>query len=421
MAQQRRVIIVGAGFGGMQAAQSLAHCDAEVLLIDRNNYNTFVPLLYQVAGAQIEPELVAYPIRNVVRDTPNVKVLVGEVRHIDFSQQVIEAHGTLISYDYLVVATGSDTAFPQNIQPSATVFSLRTLEEAIAIRNHIFQCFESASQEPDEVKRQQLLTFMIVGGGPTGVEVAGVLVELCHAVQKDYVNIDPRHVHIRLLQSGDRLLAHLPPNLGIYTQKKLKRMGVDVQLNTKVQHIEGEQIQLDHGDRYSAATILWTAGQKATVPDLAPAPDTAAKLKLEVLSTLQLTRHHNVYAIGDVAYLKENPLKGLAPEALQQGVAVARNIKRQLRGKAPQPFQYFDKGRLAIIGNGSGVGQVGPFELTGWLPWLMWLAVHWVYLPGFRNRAFVLISWLHAYLRGDRAVRLMLGSDSTHKPVKTLF
>lgn len=405
----------------MQAAQSLADCDAEVLLIDRNHYNTFVPLLYQVAGAQIEPELIAYPIRNVVRDAPNVRVLVGEVSHIDFNQRVIETHNTLISYDYLVIATGSYTQFPSAVQPSSAVFSLRTLEEAIAIRNHVFRCFEAASQEPDEVRRQQLLTFVVVGGGPTGVEMAGIFVELCKAVQRDYPTLDPRPVHIRLLQSGDRLLPHLPPKLGHYTQKKLRRMGVDVQLNTRVQQIEGDRIQLENGDRYSAATILWTAGQQATPPDMAPAPDTAPKQKLEVLPTLQLTHHHNVYAIGDVAYVQNKPLKGLAPEALQQGVAVARNIRRQLRGKAPKPFQYFDKGRLAMIGNGGGVGKVGPFELTGWLPWLMWLAVHWVYLPGFRNRIFVLMSWLHAYLWGDRAVRLVLGDRPVSKPVKTPF
>lgn len=406
----------------MQAAQSLAHCDAEVLLIDRHNYNTFVPLLYQVAGAQLEPELIAYPIRNVVRDAPNAKVLVGEVSHIDFSQQVIETHGTLIAYDYLVVATGSYTQFPSSIHPSSSVFSLRTLEEAIAIRNHVFQCFEAAAQEPDEVRRQQLLSFMVVGGGPTGVEMAGILAELSGAVQRDYPTLDPRQIHIRLLQSGDRLLPHLPPKLSRYTLKKLRRMGVEVQLHTRVQQIEGEQVQLENGDRYSAATILWTAGQQAMPPDMVPAPDTASQQKLDVLPTLQLTRYHNVYAIGDVAHMQQRPLKGLAPEALQQGVAVARNIRRQLQGKAPQPFRYFDKGRLAIIGRGGGVGKVGPIALTGGLPWLMWLAVHWVYLPGFRNRALVLMSWLHAYLWGDRAVRLVLSGDRpVSKPVKTPF
>ncbi|MGB3491447.1 MAG: NAD(P)/FAD-dependent oxidoreductase [Elainellaceae cyanobacterium] len=420
MAQKRRVIIIGAGFGGLQAAQSLAHCDAEVLLIDRNNYSTFVPLLYQVAGAQIEPELIAYPIRNVGRHAPNLKVLVGEVSHIDFNQQVIETHGTLIAYDYLVVATGSYTQFPRGVRPSAAVFSLRTLEEAIAIRNHVVQCFEAATREPDEIRRQQLLTFMVIGGGPTGVEMAGMLAELWEAVQRDYPTLDPKQIQIRLVQSGDRLLPHFPANLSLYTLQKLRRMGVDVQLNIRVQQIEADRLQLNNGDRYSAATILWTAGQQAMPPDMTPALDTAPRQKLEVLPTLQLTRHHNVYAIGDVSHLLQQPLKGLAPEALQQGVAVARNIRRQLRGKAPKPFRYLDKGRLAIIGNGSGVGKIGPLQLKGGLPWLMWLAVHWVYLPGFRNRVFVLISWLHAYLWGDRAVRLVLSGDRpASKPVKT--
>lgn len=421
MAQRQRIVIIGAGFGGMQAAQSLAHAEADVLLIDRNNYNTFIPLLYQVAAAQIEPETIAYPIRNVVRHSSNVRVLVGEVTHVDFNQQVIEAHGTLISYDYLVLATGSYTQFPKNIAPSGVVFSLKTLEEAIALRNHIFQCLEAAAHEPDAIRRQRLLTFVIVGGGATGVEVAGTLVELSPVVRRDYPSLRAEAIHIRLVQSGDRLLPDLPPQLGHYTLQKLRRMGVDVKLNTRVQNIVGDRLELQDGSIYSAATILWTAGQRATPPDTAQDLEPAPKSKVAVRSTLQLMDYPNVYAIGDVAHLKAGPsLTGVAPEALQQGVAVGRNIKRQLRGKTPKPFQYFNKGRLAIIGGGGGVGKIGPLKLRGWLPWFMWLAVHWVYLPGFRNRLLLLLSWLHAYLWGDRAVRLMLSAKRIDsQPVKT--
>lgn len=425
MLKQPRVVIVGAGFGGLQVAQSLAGVNAEILLIDRNNYHTFVPLLYQVATAQIAPTWIAYPVRTKFRrfsartlqSTPNVRFLMAEVTQINWSDRLVETDRTTVSYDYLVLATGSQTQFAGVPGAEDYALPLRSLDDAIAIRNRLLSCFEQAVQETDPVRRQQLLTFVIVGGGATGVEMAGALVELIQgAIQKDYPELknwqSPDRVsfaRIVLLQSGNDLLTEFPSTLRHYAYKQLQRLGVEVVLQTRVQAVTSTGVQLQNGDTIDAATVMWTAGQAAAVPGLSEPVTIATKQKLRVQPTLQLLEREEVYAIGDVAYMEQHskPLAGVAPEALQQGVAVARNIRRQLQGKSPKPFQYFNKGRLAIIGCYSGVGQVGRVKLKGFLPWLLWLGVHWVYLPGFRNRLLILLTWLQGYLGSDRLVRII--------------
>ncbi|WP_416672314.1 NAD(P)/FAD-dependent oxidoreductase [Egbenema bharatensis] len=409
MQRYPRVVVVGAGFGGMQAAQSLAQHGVEVLLIDRNNYHTFVPLLYQVAAAQLEPEQVTFPIRNLLRRSPyRLRFLMAEVEEINLDQKWLRADGDVIPYDYLVLATGSQTKYLGVEGASEYALPLRTLEEAIALRNQILACFEQAAHTSDTELRRQLLTFAIVGGGATGVEVAGAITELVKtAIVRDYPTIDPQEIRILLVQSGDRLLPELPPKLGHYTYKRLWQVGIEIYLDTKVSQVTEGTVHLEDGTTLLAATVIWTAGLEATVPDTSTDLPAKAKGKLAVRSTLQTVDYPEVYAIGDMAYVEQNgkPLAGVAPEALQQGVAVAKNIARQLQGKAPQSFSYFNKGRLAIIGCYSGVGQIGKFALTGFLPWLMWLGVHLVYLPGFRNRLLVLLTWLHSYLLGDRISR----------------
>ena len=405
-----RVVVVGAGFGGMQTAQSLAKSGADVLLIDRNNYNTFVPLLYQVAAAQIEPESIAYPLRTVLRRANKTQFMLANVRRVDFDHQLIETDNAVVPYDYLVLATGSQTQFMAVPGAADYAFPLRTLDQSVALRNHILHRFEQAVREPDPMRRKQLLSFVIVGGGPTGVEMAGTLVELKKSLRCDYPGLDWQDMQIVLVQSGDNLLTNLPAKLGRYTARKLNKLGVTLYFNVRVSRVTDSTVELSDGCTLSAGTVVWAAGLEATMPETAVAPQTARKQKLKVRSTLQLTDYANVYAIGDVAYAEHNgkPLTGVAPEALQQGVAVARNIRRQLLGKSPKPFSYLNKGRLAIIGGYAGVGKIGPFLLTGFLPWLMWLSVHLVYLPGFRNRLMVLLNWLHGYGRGDRAIRLIL-------------
>ena len=427
MSRRPRVVIVGAGFGGFQAAQSLAQAPAEILLINRSNYHTFIPLLYQVAMAQLEPEHIAYPLRTTWRTATTrpqtgpagVQFLMAEVQRIDCLNRWVEAEGAVIPYDYLVLATGSRTQFLGVPGASDYAFSLRTLDQAIALRNHILTCFEQAMREPDLRRRQTLLTFVIVGGGPTGVEVAGALRELAQgSLARDYPSLEMGQVRLVLVQSGDRLLADLPPRLSHYTYRRLRRMGVKIHLQTRVRQVEPTQVQLQNGLVIPAATIIWTAGLEAAHLAGSESLTQTIKGKLAVRPTLQLQAYTDVYAVGDLAYVQQQgkPLTGVAPEALQQGAAVAGNIKRQLRGQDPQPFHYFNKGRLAIIGGFSGVGKIGPFAFTGGLAWVLWLAVHLVYLPGLRNRLIVLLSWLHAYLMGDRAVRLILPMKSTKSP-----
>ena len=410
MKRHPRAVVIGAGFGGMQAAQSLSKSGADVLLIDRNNYNTFVPLLYQVAAAQIEPELIAYPLRTILRGAPRTQFLRAEVHRVDFADQMVETDSGSLSYDYLVMATGSRTQYLGVPGAAENAFALRTLEQAIALRHHILQRLEQASQTSDPTLRQQLLTFVIVGGGPTGVEMAGTLTELKKAVKKDYPTLDLRGMRIVIVQSGDTLLNNLPSRLGRYTARKLSRLNVEVMLNTRVSQVTPQAVEFQDGACLPTTTVVWAAGLEAAMPEAAAEIKKDQKQKVKVRDTLQLIDYDNVYAIGDVAYVQQNgkPLAGVAPEALQQGVAIARNIRRQIKGKDPQPFSYFNKGRLAIIGGYGGVGKIGPVLLTGFLPWLMWLSVHLVYLPGFRSRLLVLLSWLHGYGLGDRAIRLIL-------------
>lgn len=410
------VVVIGAGFGGMQAAQSLSRSGAEVWVIDRNNYNAFIPLLYQVAAAQIEPGIIAYPIRTILRRAANTHFLKAEVKHVDFTHQVVETDKAVIPYDYLVLATGSQTQFLGVPGATENAFPLRTLEQAVGLRNHILHRFEQAIQAADPIRRQLLLTVVIVGGGPTGVEVAGTLVELKQALKKDYPGLDLREMQIVLVQSGSNLLVNLPERLGRYTTRKLRQLGVKVHFQTRVSRVTPTQVEFQDGTSLPTGTVVWAAGLEAALPGTSVTPQTARKQKVRVRPTLQLNEYANVYAIGDLAHAEQNgkPLTGVAPEALQQGVAVARNISRQMRGKSPKSFSYLNKGRLAIIGCYSGVGKIGPLLLTGFLPWLLWLSVHLVYLPGFRNRLMVLLSWLHGYGLRDRTVRLILSAPSVN-------
>ncbi|MDJ0705514.1 MAG: NAD(P)/FAD-dependent oxidoreductase [Leptolyngbyaceae cyanobacterium MO_188.B28] len=423
MQRRRRVVIIGSGFGGMQAAQSLAGAEVEVVLIDRNNYHTFAPLLYQVAAAGLEPAQIAYPIRTILRRARNVHFLMAEVRRINFEARLVETDDAAISYDYLLLATGSQTQYLGTPGAAEHAFPMRNLNEAIALRNQVLTCFEQAMREPDPIRRQQLLTFVIVGGGPTGVELAGAFLELIRGpFRKDYPLLDVRQAQIVLVQSARRLLSDLPCQLGEYTQRKLCRLGVKVHLQTRVSQVNPTTVRLQDGREISAATVIWTAGLTAAMPPASRDLSTLKKKKLAVQPTLQLLDHPDVYAIGDLAAVESRgkALTGVAPEALQQGVAVARNIKRQLRGREPKSFTYFNKGRLAIIGCYTGAGKIGPFAFSGFLAWFMWLGVHLVYLPGFRNRVVVLISWLHAYLLGDRSIRLILSTRGVVQPIQQL-
>ena len=413
-----RVAIVGAGFGGLQAAQSLANRQVEVILLDRHNYHTFVPLLYQVATAQLAPEQVVVPIRTHLRRLPNTRFLAEEVQQIDYEAKLVTTHNRTLGYDFLVLATGSQSQFLGVVGAKEWAFPLKTLNHAVRLRNHLLHCFERAEIESDYSKRQQLLTIAIVGGGATGVEMAGALVELiAKALQRDYPRLQRQEVTLVLLQSGDRLMAEFPKSLGDYTARKLRRLGVKVMLQSRVKQITADGIEFrdareslsDEGIWLDCGTVIWAVGGSGAIPQSLPVPPTEKRQKIQVLPTLQLANYPEVFAIGDLASVvsRGKPLSGVAPEALQQGVYVARAIRQQLQGKTPKPFHYFNKGRLAIVGGYSGIGQIGIWKLTGFLPWFGWLAVHLVYFPDWRNRLLILLTWLHNYVLGDRAVRLI--------------
>ncbi len=411
-----RVVIIGAGFGGLQAAQSLATTEVEVTLIDRHNYHTFVPLLYQVATAQLSPEQVAVPIRTLLRKANNVRFLQAEVQQIDFVAKEIKTHNHTLTYDFLVLATGTQSQFREIPEAKNYAFPLKNLSHAVNLRHHLLSCFEQAEIEPDWQKRRQLLTISIIGGGATGVELAGALKELVTKVlPRDYSNINPEEITIILIQSGDRLLTELPKALGDYTVRRLRRLGIKVMLQSRVSQVKEDGIKLDDGTWIPTSTVIWAVGVKAAIPKSFPYIPTGRQGKIIVLPTLQVAEYPEVFAIGDLAKVncQGKSLSGVAPEALQQGVYVARAIRQHLQGKKITPFNYFNKGRLAIIGCYSGVGQIGVVKLTGFLPWLFWLAVHWVYFPDWRNRLMILLTWFHNYFTGDRSVRLILRSPQS--------
>lgn len=415
--QKPKVVIIGAGFAGLRAVKGLARVNADVLLIDRNNYHTFVPLLYQVATGFIPPDTVTYPLRKYLRSATNARFLQAEVLAIDFVNKIIKTDCRSINYDYLVIATGSKTKFLGVDGAPQYTYPLRTLNDALALHERIVSSFEEAVTCTDWEKRQQLLTFTIVGGGATGVELAGALIELIKTtLAKDYPELDLRQVKVILIHSRTRLLSDFPDHLGNYTGKQLRRRGVEIYFQTYVNSVMPGAIQLDDGSIIETATIIWTAGVEANLPVDSDKLPTAKKDQVCVHSTLQLLEHPEVYAVGDVAYVQQDgkPLLGIAPEALQQGTAVASNLKRQFRGLSPKPFNYFNKGTAAIIARNAGVAYLfGRIPLKGWLAWLLWLGIHLYYLPGLSNSLIVFGSWIRDYFTGERNFRQIFSVSSS--------
>ncbi len=407
-----RVVIVGAGFGGLRAARRLMkHDSVQVTLVDRNNYHLFQPLLYQVATAGISPDGIAYPVRTIFRGHQNAAFQMAEVQAVDFDRKILNTNTIPIPYDYLIFAVGGETNFFGLQSVARNAFDLKGLPDASAIRNHLLCMFEQAVQERDPAKRSAMLTFVIVGGGPTGVECAGAISELVRLVaSKEYPGLKPEEVRVVLLEAAGRLLAAMPEDLSQVTLETLRRKHVEVQFGAQVVDYDGRCVTLKDGQQVPARTLIWAAGVQAAELANRLGAQQARQKRVVVEPTLQLPGRPEVYVIGDAAYLEDDhgqPLPMVAPVAMQQADRAAKNILAQIEGSRPQPFKYRDPGTLATIGRNQAVAWIGGFKFRGFPAWLVWLFVHLMQLVGHRNRIIVLINWIWDYIFYERAIRLI--------------
>jgi NADH dehydrogenase len=409
-----RVVIVGAGFGGLECTRTLDRTAVEVLLLDRGGYHLFTPLLYQVATALLNPSEIAYPLRAMFRKSPNVRVSTTTVTGIDLQRCVVHASpGQEIPYDYLVLATGSTGSYHGNEQLAENSIGLKTLEDGTRLRNHVLGCLERADQETDAGERRALLTFVVVGGGPGGVEYSGALTELLKLVAgSDYPAVKLGDTHVLLVQSAGRLLTAFSQRLGRYAERALTRRGVEVRTKTHITGADGQQVTLSDGSVVPAWTVVWAGGVAPLVPGTQPEPDTGRSGRVRVDEFLRIPGARRAWALRDAAAAGQNgkELPMMSAPAIQAGRYVARAIRADLAGRQPPPpFRSLDKGQMATIGRNAAVAQLrGGLELTGFAGWLAWLLVHVWYLAGVRNRLLALVSWAWYYLRLDRPIRIIL-------------
>jgi len=414
-----RVVIVGAGFGGLNAAQSLAGADAQITVIDRQNFHTFQPLLYQVATAGLSPGEIAEPIRSILRKNKNTDVLMAAVTGFDLERRLVRAGELEVPYDSLIVAAGASHAYFGHDEWEDLAPGLKTVEDAIEIRRRVLLAFELAEREASEGNADEPLNFVVVGGGPTGVELAGTLAEICrHALAQDFRKIDPRRTHIHLLEGGPNVLPAYPEDLSRSAREQLQRLGVEVMTSTMVTQIEPGVISMGE-KRMNAAVILWAAGVAASDlgKKLGVPVDRAGRVPVQ--PDLTIPNHPEVFVIGDLAALKDQSgkmLPGVAPVAILEGRYVAKVIRREIEHGGPadprKPFHYWDKGSLATIGRAAAVAQFGKIHISGFLAWLAWLFVHIFFLIGFQNRVLVLIQWAWSYFTYERGARLITGSTT---------
>jgi NADH:ubiquinone reductase (H+-translocating) len=408
-----RVVVVGAGFGGLTAARELAKLPVQVTVIDRTNHHTFQPLLYQVATAGISPGEIAAPIRWILRGRPNVEVLMEEVQDFDVANNMVITSVQKISYDYLLVASGATHAYFGHDEWEPYAPGLKTIEDALEIRRRVLLAFELAERRAMETGHQTALNFVIVGGGPTGVELAGTISEVTrHALAHEFHKIDPTMAHIILVEGGPRVLPSYAPDLSRSAEEQLRGLGVEVHTNAMVTDVKPGAVFMGQ-TKLTAAVILWAAGVAASPlgKKLGGPIDRAGRVLVN--PDLTLPGHSNVFVIGDLAFLKDEagkPLPGVAPVAMQEGKYIAHAIASDLRHEARKPFHYFDKGSLATIGRAAAVAQFGKVHISGFLAWLSWLFVHIFFLIGFRNRIIVLIQWAWSYFTYERGARLITGS-----------
>ena len=415
MAATPHIVIVGGGFGGLDAARALAQAPVRVTLLDRHNYHLFQPLLYQVATASLSPGDIASPIRWVLRHQRNVEVLLAEARAIDVAARTVALdRGDTLSYDYLILATGAAHAYFGHDEWAERAPGLKTLDDALEMRRRMLRAFEEAEREPDPAAQRRLLTFVIVGGGPTGVELAGALAEIARqSLRHDFRRIRPESARILLLEGSDHILNTFPPSLRAAARASLTRLGVDVRTAAIVTDVDADGVQVGRDEHIPAQTVWWAAGVAASplARSLGVPLDRAGRVLAE--PTLAVPGHPNLFVVGDVCALQQDGqwLPGVAQVAMQGGAHAARNVLRAIRGEALQPFRYRDYGTMATIGRGSAVGDVFGLKISGWFGWLFWIFLHIFWLIGFRNRLAVMSEWAWAYLTFQRRVRLITGGD----------
>jgi NADH:quinone reductase (non-electrogenic) len=408
--ERPKVVIVGAGFGGLAAAKALARAAVDVIVLDRQNHHCFQPLLYQVATAALSPAEIAWPIRHMLRTQRNATVLMAEVTGVDLAGRLVQTAAGPISYDYLVIATGATHSYFGHDEWAEFAPGLKRIEDATRIRRRILLAFEQAELADTEAERQRLLTFVIVGGGATGVEMAGAIAEVAReTLANDFRRIDPRSSRIILLEAGPRLLPTLPEDLSRYAERALTRMGVDVRTSTRVTDCDRRGVALDH-DRIDAGAVIWAAGVVASPAAIWLNAERDHAGRVRVLPDLSVRQHPEVFVIGDAAAVydqKGQAVPGVAPAAKQMGGYVGRLIAARLAGKSLPAFRYRNLGELATIGRRAAVVKFGRLRLTGLLGWLFWSLAHIYFLIGVKNRFIVAFTWLWDYVTFQRGARLI--------------
>jgi NADH dehydrogenase len=413
------VVIVGGGFGGLNAATTLRRAPVKITLIDRRNFHLFQPLLYQVATGGLSPANIAAPLRAIVARQKNCDVLLGTVKGFDIDKRLVHLDGDQIAYDTLIVAAGARHSYFGHPEWEAFAPGLKTIEDATEIRRRMLLAFESAERAVEVEQRHKLLTFVVVGGGPTGVELAGTMAEIArHTLKHEFRHIDPSDAQMLLVEAGDRVLPAYPPDLSAKAQHSLERLGVVVRTNTMVINVAADHVMLKFAgaeERLATSTIVWAAGVEASPLAKALAEASGAKLdragRISVEPDLSLPGHPEIFVLGDMVNFAQDgkPLPGVAPVAIQQGRFVAQLIAARLRSRPLPTFRYHNLGNLAAIGRSAAVADFGKLRFSGFIAWTMWLVIHLMNLVSFRNRLLVLVQWAWNYFTFDRSARLITG------------
>jgi NADH:ubiquinone reductase (H+-translocating) len=424
-----RVVIAGGGFAGLELAKSLCKADVQVVLIDKNNFHTFQPLLYQVATAALEAESIVYPFRKMFEEQENFFFRLAEVLSINTQEQIVQTSIGLFRYDYLVIATGATPNFYGNEQIRQKAISIKSIEDAHALRNTILYNFEKALQTDDHEQLNSLMDYVIVGGGPTGVEIAGALSELKkHVFPKDYKELDFVNMDIHLIQSGHELLKGMSAKASTEALRQLEKYGVKVWLNSKVKFYDGHTVLLDTGERLHSHTLIWAAGVTGSLVDGLNKECWVPGNRIKVDEYNKVVGYENIFAVGDIAsmttkdYPQGHPM--MAQPAMQQGKLLAKNLRRVLKNEKLKPFKYRNQGAMATIGRNRAVADLKifgtEFRKRGLLAWLIWMFVHLMSIIGFRNRLVVLINWVFSYFSYDKGMRLIIGYKKENLPTESV-